>query len=132
MSIRTWLASVLLLAAIGCGDDETKAPTTPRPGGRNDAGSDDCVDEDDDGFGRNCSRGNDCNDDDPDITDECRRCLVPTKNCRCTPGTPQVSCEPPVKHVDGGTLVCAEGTRYCRDGFWGDCETIGQYVFVAN
>jgi hypothetical protein len=35
-------------------------------------------------------------------------------------------------HVDGGILVCAEGSRYCRDSYWSDCETIGEYVFQAN
>lgn len=135
MKIEKWCAVALLLAAaISCGGDDTPAPGGPGIGNHDDdAGKTVCVDEDDDGWGKGCSKGDDCDDTDPDVTDECRRCRGgAVKDCPCKPGTQQVSCEPPVKHVDGGTLVCSEGTRYCRDGNWGDCETIGEYVFVAD
>jgi hypothetical protein len=128
-----WLA----LCAVGCsglwscGDDE--ATTTPRP--RPDAGEEElvCQDSDGDGYGAYCVSGHDCDDDDPEITDECRRCRIPTtKGCRCEAGTPALKCDPPDKEADGGTLVCSEGTRYCRDERWGDCEVIGEYVFVPD
>ena len=40
--------------------------------------------------------------------------------------------EDPPNPVQGGTLVCKEGNRYCRDGYWSTCETIGGYVFQAD
>jgi hypothetical protein len=101
----------------------------------NDDGGDDgsCVDEDGDGYGLYCSLGTDCDDNDPDVTDECRRCAGGSSTgCPCKAGTKTVSCTPPVMHVTGGTLVCREGNRYCRDSYWSACETIGQYVFVAD
>ena len=122
------------IAAIGCSANNTR-PTGPSviPGDDDDAGSENaCIDRDGDGFGRNCNEGKDCDDDDADITDECRRCLSVVKDCPCKPGTGALRCVPPVMHVDGGILVCAEGSRYCRDGYWSDCETIGEYVFQPN
>jgi hypothetical protein len=98
-----------------------------------DAGDEyECVDEDGDGFGLYCDKGSDCDDGDPSVTDECRRCKQPKLNCPCKPGTMPMKCDPPDMHVEGGTLVCSEGTRYCRDGFYSDCEIIGQYVFVPD
>lgn len=129
-----WLA-VCVVGCSGiwsCGDDD-EASAAPRP--RRDAGEEDlvCVDADGDGFGKYCKRGADCDDDDPEYTDECRRCRIPTtKGCPCDAGTPPLECDPPDKQADGGTYVCAEGTRYCRDELWSDCEVIGQYVFVPD
>jgi hypothetical protein len=97
-----------------------------------------CVDEDDDGYGRGCSDGPDCNDKDPDVTDECIRCGTPNKGCPCEPGTKPLSgCKPEDKRVTmngvRGVLMCTEGTRYCRDGAWSDCEAIQQYTtFVPD
>ena len=132
MQGRVWVAWVSLFAAIGCGssNDHRVGPTVPT--GDDDGGAEMCIDEDGDGYGRFCSRGKDCDDSDPKITDECRRCGTPAKDCPCTPGTAATRCDPPVQHVDGGILVCSEGSRYCLDGYWGDCKTIGDYVFVAQ
>jgi hypothetical protein len=123
----------LCLAAVGCSADAKRpvGPSVPYDGDE-DAGPVTCIDRDRDGFGRNCDKGKDCDDEDPFVTDECRRCLTALKDCPCKPGTPAQRCVPPVKRVDGGVLVCAEGTRYCRDSYWGDCETIGEYVFQAD
>lgn len=126
------LILAFVAAAFSCSGGGDTAKYSGVPVGDDDAGSTECVDKDHDGYGRYCSAGSDCDDNDPDITDECRRCLAAAKDCPCKPGTAQTRCTPPVMHVDGGTLVCSEGTRYCRDGYWGDCETIGQYVFVAD
>ena len=128
-----WLL-VLCFAAMGCSADATR-PNGPSviPRDDEDAGPEDaCIDRDGDGYGRNCRKGKDCDDDDPRITDECRRCLAVTKDCPCKPGTAAARCTPPVIEVEGGVLVCAEGSRYCRDGYWSDCETIGEYVFQPN
>lgn len=127
----TWARLVVcacMLSAGGCGADD--APPTKRPPKDRDAGDEFvCVDKDGDGWGMYCDLGLDCDDDDPEITDECRRCKQPQENCPCTPGTMPVKCDPPDIQVEGGVLVCSEGTRYCRDGRYSDCEIIGQYVF---
>lgn len=123
---------VLCLAAVGCGADTRPTGPSVIPNDDEDSGTDSCIDRDRDGYGRNCDKGKDCNDEDANITDECRRCLVVTKDCPCKPGTVAQRCVPPVIEVDGGILVCAEGSRYCRDGYWSDCETIGEYVFQAT
>ena len=128
-NIRSLLLTCLFaLAAIGC-SGSPKRTGTAVPSADDDGGVETCIDRDHDGWGKNCDLGSDCDDSDPRVTDECRRCLAPAKDCPCTPGTIAQRCTPPVKHVDGGVLVCQEGTRYCRDSYWGDCETIGQYIF---
>ncbi|HEY2734497.1 MAG TPA: hypothetical protein VGI70_10965 [Polyangiales bacterium] len=129
--IAAGLFTILTCAACGGGGHHKSTPGTP-VGNDDDAGSQACIDNDGDGFGVNCSAGSDCDDDDPTVTDECLRCNSPSKSCPCTPGTKSVACTPPPVRVEGGELVCHEGSRYCRDGAWGDCETIGQYVFVAD
>ena len=133
MSVRVWLACAMLSAAVGCGGNTTHAPGTTVPTNNDDdGGAEECIDHYHDGYGRGCARGTDCDDNDPTITDQCRRCASPTKDCPCMPGTAAIRCDPPVQHVDGGILVCSEGSRYCLDGYWGDCKTIGDYVFVAQ
>lgn len=131
--MRSWvgLAVLVMAAALGCGGDDDAGP--PITTGGDDAGQETCVDHDGDGFGTNCSLGRDCDDADPAVTNQCRRCAARIlEDCPCTEGTEPTSCTPPVKVVDGGVLVCEEGTRYCRAGRWGGCETIGQYNFVAD
>jgi hypothetical protein len=125
------LAFVLLVAA--CSGAKHKTPPSVSTGD-DDGGTDNaCIDNDGDGYGENCALGTDCNDNDPTVTDQCRRCGAGVvKDCPCKPGTKTVSCTPPVVNVAGGVLVCHEGNRYCRDGYWGDCETIGGYVFEAT
>jgi hypothetical protein len=124
----------LCLAAIGCSADPARPVTsTIPPDDDDDAGAERCIDRDHDGYGKYCSKGKDCDDDDADITDDCRRCLNRViKDCPCERGTTAQRCTPPTIQVEGGILVCAEGNRYCRDGYWGDCETIGMYVFQKN
>jgi hypothetical protein len=131
-----WLRFARLAVCVGllgvwaCGDDEAP-PNTTKP--TRDAGDEfECVDKDSDGFGTYCDDGNDCDDDDPEVTDECIRCARVREGCKCEPGTEPLGCDPPDKKADGGILVCSEGTRYCRDGSWGICEVIGDYVFVPN
>jgi hypothetical protein len=124
---------VVLMVVAACGGSGKPGPSVST-GPTDDGGADlVCVDNDGDGYGLNCTLGTDCDDEDPTVTDECRRCAGATSTgCPCTPGTKTLSCMPPVKHVTGGTLVCREGNRYCRDGLWSACETIGEYVFMAG
>jgi hypothetical protein len=125
------LLCLLALAAVGCKSSKHTGGTTV-PTADDDGGESICIDRDHDGYGKYCDLGSDCDDNDPKVTDQCRRCLSPAKDCPCMPGTTAQRCTPPIKHVDGGVLVCQEGSRYCRDSYWSDCETIGQYVFVAD
>jgi hypothetical protein len=130
----TWASLAVVLSlfvgAWSCGDDD--AP--PKKAVHRDGGGDEyeCVDEDGDGFGKYCDKGADCDDSDPNVTDICRRCAQPRLGCPCKAGTEPMQCDPPDMKVEGGTLVCSEGTRYCRDGFYSDCEIIGQYVLVPD
>ena len=127
-----WFAFALFAVATGCGDANDTGHPPSIVGDDDDAGSPFCVDADEDGYGKRCNRGSDCDDNDPNVTDECRRCLTPTMGCSCEPGRAAVGCKPPDLPGDGGILVCEEGSRYCRNGIWSDCETIGGYVFQAR
>lgn len=123
------LAICACVLSTACGDDDALPPTATRP----DSGDDfECMDKDGDGFGKYCEKGADCDDDDANVTDICRRCARVNEGCPCMPGTEPRSCDPPDVEVDGGILVCNDGTRYCRDGFWDACEVIGGYTFVEN
>jgi hypothetical protein len=128
----TWARLAVCLcmfSAWSCGDDAAPPKTTSH----RDAGDEfTCQDEDGDGYGKYCDKGADCDDTDPNITDICRRCRQPTVDCPCKAGTMPMKCTPPDIQVEGGTLVCSEGTRYCRDSLYSDCEIIGQYVLVPN
>jgi hypothetical protein len=91
------------------------------------------MDADGDGFGKYCPAGLDCNDHDPNVTDECVRCAMPNLGCPCEPGTMPMRCDPhyakkTTMNGQTGTLVCSEGTRYCRDGAYSDCEILFSYA----
>jgi hypothetical protein len=138
MPLRTFLV-LGMLVGLGCGGDDDAGSKRPpvMTGGDAGFGSRECVDEDGDGFGRHCGAGDDCDDDDPEMTDECVRCASPNKGCECEKGTAPMSCVPPemAATVNGvsGTWVCSEGTRYCRDLVWTDCEILWQYAtFVPD
>ncbi|MDD9966344.1 MAG: hypothetical protein OXR73_08980 [Myxococcales bacterium] len=127
---------VLFSLSTACGSSSTPGPA-PVSLGSPDASTDEreCIDDDEDGFGRYCGY-RDCDDSDPEITDECFRCNdeEPDEGCPCEPGTEPAECIPPsyegVENGVRGTYVCSEGTRYCVEGEWGDCKVIGAYVFV--
>jgi hypothetical protein len=131
--VGLFLVTCLCLVLAACGGSKHKTPASTSTGGDEDGGADVvCTDEDGDGYGLHCELGPDCDDHDPDVTDECRRCGGVAKDCPCKPGTRAVTCTPATLHVAGGTLVCKEGNRYCRSGYWSDCETIGGYVFKPD
>lgn len=134
------ICMMALLVVAGCGGDDDDGGgtagrvSTTRDGG---AGRRRCVDNDGDGYGDYCLEGDDCDDTDPEQTNQCRVCNVPNTNCDCEPGTKPVHCDPDDVMVtrDGkvGVLVCSEGTRYCRDGIWSECEILFQYAtFVPS
>jgi hypothetical protein len=129
--VLAWLGCAVVL---GCGGGDDGMPEEEAPIATNgDSGTTrDCTDEDGDGFGKYCEEGSDCDDSDPEITDECRRCARPNKDCPCESGTKPVECDPKdvetVQNGVKGVLVCTEGARYCRDGAWSDCEIIWMYT----
>jgi len=135
LGVLTCLAMIVLL---GCGGDDGGSDDSLSTDG-NDASTSMrmCLDEDGDGFGPRCRDGLDCDDEDPTITDECRRCTSPSKDCPCEPGTESLPCDP--KNLQAtfegktGVWVCSEGRRYCRDAVWTDCEILWAYAtFVAD
>jgi hypothetical protein len=87
-----------------------------------------CEDRDHDGYGRDCERGYDCNDDDPRSTTECRTCSRPERGCACSAGEGPVSCFMDDQSLEGGDVLCTEGTRHCREGVWSGCEDVHQYI----
>jgi hypothetical protein len=62
---------------------------------------------------------------------------TPAPGCVCELGTSPMFCDPPDRRVTQGgvmgTLVCSEGTMYCRDAVWSECELLLQYaMFVPD
>jgi hypothetical protein len=130
--IATLFFAISLLAAAGCAEDEKRRPPVALPG---DAATN-CVDQDNDSYyavSPDCPGGDDCDDTNADVTSQCRTCLDDpiSEGCGCEPQM-GVECVPPPKAHPEGLLVCREGTRYCRDGFWTECEPLGEYVLVRN
>jgi len=87
-----------------------------------------CADRDGDGFGDGCARGRDCDDGNAAVTHECLRCLEPDLGCSCAQGAEPVACFLDPSDLGGGQLMCHEGTRHCRNGAWGACESVHSYV----
>jgi len=86
-----------------------------------------CVDRDHDGFGDHCAAGPDCDDRDPELHTGCLRCATPNQGCDCARGTRPTDCFLDTTTSDDGTVMCHEGTRYCRDGRWSGCESVFSY-----
>ncbi|HKU43235.1 MAG TPA: hypothetical protein VJR89_33975, partial [Polyangiales bacterium] len=124
MKIWSVLAVVFLVA---CAETE-RSPTVA--GGGHDAGL--CTDEDGDGYGDGCEQGGDCNDNDPAIHQGCLSCVRPAEGCACENSTPPVSCYLDPSTDSEGTVMCREGTRYCRNGAWSGCESIFTYPKPIN
>src|SRR6185312_10152276 len=67
----------------------------------------------------------------PRATTECRACARPERGCACDPAEGPVSCFRDDQALEGGDILCSEGTRYCRAGRWSGCEDVHQYVATA-
>ncbi len=122
-----WIWATCLLTAfaatVGCTELPDKQSNTGSAG----ASASGCVDQDGDGFGDNCSAGRDCNDFNPTVTDQCfSACSDPSKGCDCNGDAP-VPCFLDQTANPDGTIMCHEGTRYCRNGTWGACEDVHTY-----
>jgi hypothetical protein len=111
--------AVLVLGA--CADTRDKPVPTLEPGEST------CEDGDGDGFGEGCARGGDCDDRDQDVHVGCTRCVTPAEGCDCEEGSKPVSCYREPSTTDDGTIMCHEGTRYCREQRWSGCESIVSY-----
>jgi len=127
--LMLFCALALVSTAVACGGDDgsPKAPMVTADAGYS------CVDMDDDGYGENCAAGEDCDDNDQAVTDQCVSCLdnAVQTGCACEPQVGLQCAPPPIPHPDG-LLICREGTRYCRDGFWTACEPLGDYMLVRK
>jgi hypothetical protein len=99
------------------------------PGAREggDAGTAECADRDGDGYGEGCPWGADCDDRDRAVHAGCLRCALPDEGCPCTGEAAPVECFLDKTEADDGTIMCHEGTRYCRDGAWSGCESVRTY-----
>jgi uncharacterized repeat protein (TIGR01451 family) len=106
------------LALAACSGDGGKPSDTVS------SGDAECVDRDEDGYGDGCSAGHDCDDHDPEASSECLRCDRPNEGCPCELGTQPLACYLDKTEADDGTVMCHEGTRYCRDSRWGTCEDV--------
>jgi hypothetical protein len=133
--VSSWLCVGLLCAGLAAcaGDGRKRNNPSVNADDQLDGGDEEvCVDEDGDGYGPFCvGTGLDCDDKDPNVTDECVRCRTPHRDCPCDDDLP-ISCKPEDREADGGVWKCAEGTRWCRDGYWSDCEAAGDYVFFPT
>ena len=119
MAITRPLLGLLLVALVACEEKSGIQAKVATEGGT-------CVDEDNDGFGRYCTAGPDCDDRSADVHEGCTRCATPAAACACEPGTEAQSCYLDVTEQDG-QILCHEGTRYCRDGLWSECEGVFSY-----
>src|SRR5690349_7564960 len=91
-----------------------------------------CVDEDQDGFGRNCALGQDCDDHTATITNQCLKCAHDEAGCACSADQQPVSCFLPDQDLADGNVMCREGTRTCRSGVWSGCEDVHNYVVTRD
>ncbi|HMI93059.1 MAG TPA: hypothetical protein VK509_16930, partial [Polyangiales bacterium] len=91
-----------------------------------------CVDEDRDGFGRNCAMGQDCDDRTAAITNQCLACAHNESGCACRSDQQPVACFLPDQSLDDGAVMCREGTRHCRGGKWSGCEDVHNYVVTPD
>ncbi len=60
-----------------------------------------------------------------------RLCDEPNEGCSCEPATEPETCylEPIAQN---GVLICNVGTRYCRDGAWGGCESVHAFALPTR
>ena len=86
-----------------------------------------CADLDGDGYGSECAQGPDCDDSDPAVHTGCLRCATPQTGCACEEGAAPVTCFLDKTTDSQGTVMCHEGTRFCRQGVWSSCEDIHSY-----
>lgn len=127
--MRSAVAAAVLMAVGGCTSYDGPAG---RRGGS--AAERDCVDLDQDGYGRDCGKGSDCDDHDPAAWSgaACSVCAFPDEGCACEPGSDAVSCFVDKTVASDGGVMCHEGTRYCRQGRWSACEDVHSYEMPAS
>ncbi|HTU57984.1 MAG TPA: hypothetical protein VMF89_06115, partial [Polyangiales bacterium] len=88
-----------------------------------------CIDVDGDGHGFQCGMGDDCDDADPLLHEGCERsCRTANEGCACDAAEPPRSCSVSYSLDEDGSLLCASGTRHCRDGRWSACEGVKTFA----
>jgi hypothetical protein len=122
MKFHVLVIGLLLVACVESRDHGAGKSIENQDGG---AGA--CQDSDGDGYGEGCERGGDCNDSDETIHTGCSQCVTPQQGCICAEAAKPVSCYLSPTADDSGTVMCHEGTRYCREGHWSACESIVTY-----
>jgi hypothetical protein len=128
MKFWVLVSGLLLVACVGSRDHDGGTSTEQDAGAPLDAkDAAACQDSDGDGYGEGCERGGDCNDADQKIHSGCSECAYPEEGCGCGESSKPVSCYLTPSADDNGTLMCHEGTRYCREGQWSGCEAIVSY-----
>lgn len=138
MNRNRWLKAIVLgvgvaLIYTACNDSGKAPAPSSETDADMDAGISDCIDHDNDGYGKGCKRGKDCNDNDPKVATVCGSCSHgQTEGCSCDPGAAPVVCYLDPKEGDAGQTVCYEGTRYCREGRWTGCESVRSYTVSAS
>lgn len=126
MSSRQWvlyLGCLTVLLATSCSDD------APDSGGD---WTNVCIDADGDGYGLQCPAGSDCDDSDRNVHAGCAACAKPAEGCACDPGTAAIDCIETPEVTSTGSLLCKEGTRYCRDGKWSGCEGLSSFTAPSH
>jgi hypothetical protein len=86
-----------------------------------------CIDADGDGYGFQCEPGADCDDADGNIHADCGKCSKPSEGCACAEGTAPVACSLAPELTSSGSLICRNGTRYCREQLWTACEGLSSF-----
>jgi YVTN family beta-propeller protein len=91
--------------------------TGPGPGNNPDT----CVDNDGDGYGKNCQAGPDCDDANPNFAVVCPNCAKNSfPGCPCSVAAQNCYSGDPVWIGKG---ECTAGVQLCQNGFWGSCQS---------
>lgn len=134
VSYKKVLFNILAVFVVGaCTSDKNAAPVLIHDDGVEERNE--CVDADGDGFSaRNtrCPIGNDCDDTDPEVKDECHRCIHPSEGCPCEADQPPITCHLESTNEENGDIVCHEGTRFCQEGKWTDCQSVRSYLAISR
>ena len=65
-------------------------------------------------------------------TNQCLSCVLPAQGCDCPADAEPESCFLKDQFLADGTVMCSEGTRFCRGGTWSDCEGVQSYIVTPD
>ena len=79
-----------------------------------------CIDNDGDGYGKNCPKGIDCDDNNPNFASVCPDCSKQNwEGCPCKAVAANCYSGEPIWLGKG---ICQAGVQLCKTGFWGICK----------